>query len=183
MPTMSDYLARPLADRRERLRTTPDELTAAMRGKNDAILSRRPEHRSWSVKEIVCHLRDVEELFLIRFQTMLAMDEPKILTRSASPEVLAVWGIGGPVGHPLDPDRWAKERQYQRADAVEALAAFQRRRGESLALLAALSPEQWRRGGIHPLRGRMALGDWVASLAGHDDNHLDQIRRALDGRP
>jgi hypothetical protein len=25
----------------------------------------------------------------------------------------------------------------------------------------------------------MALGEWVASLAGHDDNHLDQLRRTL----
>ena len=183
MPTMDDYVARPLADRLARLRTTLDELTAATRGKNDAILSRRPDHRSWSPKEIVCHLRDVEELFLVRFQTMLAMDEPKILTLSATPEDLAAWGIGGAIGHPLDPDRWAEERQYQHSDAVAALAAFQRRRGETLTLLAALSPAQWRRGGIHPLRGRMALGEWVASLAGHDDNHLDQMRRALDGRP
>jgi hypothetical protein len=27
------------------------------------------------------------------------------------------------------------------------------------------------------------LGDWVASLAGHDDNHLAQLRRTLDDRP
>ena len=26
----------------------------------------------------------------------------------------------------------------------------------------------------------MALGEWVASLAGHDDNHLDQLRRTLE---
>ena len=41
-------------------------------------------------------------------------------------------------------------------------------------------PEDLRRWGIpegalHP--------DWTASLAGHDDNHLDQLARALDGRP
>ena len=23
-------------------------------------------------------------------------------------------------------------------------------------------------------------GEWVASLAGHDDNHLDQLRRTLE---
>ena len=183
MPTMDDYLARPLADRLERLRTTLDELTAATRGKNDAVLSRRPDHRSWSPTEIVCHLRDVEELFLVRFQTMLAMDEPTILTLNATPEALAAWGIGGAIGHPLDPDRWAEERQYQRADPVAALAAFRRRREETLTLLATLSSAEWRRGGIHLLRGRMTLGEWVASLAGHDDNHLDQIGRALDGWP
>jgi len=47
-------------------------------------------------------------------------------------------------------------------------------------LLDGLDPGQWRRGGIHLARGRMELGEWVASLAGHDDNHLAQLRRAVD---
>jgi hypothetical protein len=32
-------------------------------------------------------------------------------------------------------------------------------------------------------RSRLTLGEWVAGLAAHDDNHLDQPRRALEGRP
>jgi DinB superfamily len=183
MATMEEYLTRPLADRLERLRSTPDALSAACRDRGDAELSRRPAVRSWSAKEIVCHLRDVEELFLTRFCTMLAMEEPLIVTLAAPPEMLATWGIGGPVGHPLDPDRWAEERQYVRSDAAEACAAFRRRRGELLALLEALSPAQWARGGVHVLRGRLGMGDWAASLAAHDDNHLGQLARALDGRP
>lgn len=114
---------------------------------------------------------------------MLAMDEPAILTLSAALEALAAWGIGGDVGHPLDPDRWAEERQYLRCDTEAALRAFARRRGELLALLDGLSEPQWLRAGIHLQRGRMPLGDWVASLAAHDDNHLEQLGRALDGRP
>ncbi len=27
------------------------------------------------------------------------------------------------------------------------------------------------------------LAEWVARLAAHDDNHVDQLRRALEGRP
>src|SRR5262245_40711715 len=56
-------------------------------------------------------------------------------------------------------------------------------RAEVLTLLRSLSSAQWERGGIHLSLGRLTLADWVASLAGHDDNHLDQLRRALDGRP
>jgi len=52
-----------------------------------------------------------------------------------------------------------------------------------ITVLDALSPRQWQRGGIHQARGRMAIGEWVASLAGHDDNHLAQLGRTLDGRP
>ncbi len=165
-----------------RLRRTPDVLAAAVRGHGEARLSRRPGVGSWCAKEVVCHLRDVEELFLVRFMTMLAMDEPKILAFSAAPRDLAPWGIGNAVGHPLDPDRWAEERQYLRNDTADALAAFRRRRGEILTLLGGLSPEQWRRGGLHPTRGRLTIGDFAASLADHDDNHLAQLERAVDGR-
>ena len=50
-------------------------------------------------------------------------------------------------------------------------------------LLQELSPEQWERGGTHLGRGRLTLCEWAGRLANHDDNHLDQLRRAVDGRP
>lgn len=83
---------------------------------------------------------------------------------------------------PLDPDRWAQERQYLRNDADEALTAFRRRRGEVLALLRRLAPGQWDRASIHPSHGRVTYRDWTAGIAGHDDGHLAQLQRALDGR-
>ena len=179
MPTREDYLRQPRPQRLARLARTPDELAEALRARSAAQLSRRPDAANWSATEIVCHLRDVEELFRVRFHTILALDDPKILTFNADPEDLAAWGIGGRVGHPLDPDRWAGERQYARNDPAAALAAFHRHREETLALLNPLSDEQWRRGGIHLRLGRLTLGDWVASLAAHDDNHVDQLRRTL----
>jgi hypothetical protein len=180
---MDEYLTRPVGVRLDRLRRTPAEIAGLLEGHDRAALARRPGAHSWSATEILCHLRDVEELFLLRFQTILAVDEPPILTLGATPEALARWGIGGAVGHPLDPDRWAEDRQYARQDPAGALEAFGRRRGEVVAVLDALSSRQWQRGGIHQARGRMAVGEWVASLAGHDDNHLAQLRRTLDGRP
>ena len=169
--------------RLRRLEQTPAELERAIAGKPDAEVGRRPDAHNWSAKEIVCHLRDVEELFQIRFHTVLALDEPRILVLGAGADDLAAWRIGGPIGHPLDPERWAEERQYSRNDTQEALAAFARRRAEVLTLLRPLSPVEWQRAGIHLRRGRLTLGDWVASLAAHDENHLDQLHRALDGRP
>ena len=65
---------------------------------------------------------------------------------------------------------------YTRGRVVHAV-------GETLALLRGLSSAQWERGGIHPARGRLPMTAWVASLAAHDDNHLDQLLRALAGRP
>lgn len=163
MPTLEEYGAKPLGERLARLRRTPEDLAQALRNRTDAELRRRPDARNWAPVEILCHLRDTEESFQGRFQLMLAMDEPRLL--------------------PVDPDRWAEERQYLRQDAAQALAAFRRRRDETLALLERLGPEQWQRAGVHATRGRMTLEDFVTLMAWHDDNHLDQLRRALEGQP
>jgi hypothetical protein len=46
----------------------------------------------------------------------------------------------------------------------------------------ALPPADWQRGGEHPARGRLSIDMLVAHLAWHDDNHLEQLTRALEGR-
>ena len=183
MPTAEQYGELSIKTRLDRLRQTPGELGRAVSGKTDLELSRRPDARSWAAKEIVCHLRDVEELFQIRFHTVVALEEPSILVFGASASDLAAWRVGGAIRHPLDPERWAEERQYLRNDARVALTAFERRRAEVLMLLESLSPAEWQRGGVHLGRGRLTLADWVARLAAHDDNHVDQLGRAIEGRP
>ena len=183
MPTVEEYGGRSIEERLSRLGRTPGELERAIAGRSEAELGRRPDATNWSATEIVCHLRDVEELFQIRFHTIVALDEPRILVLGATPGDLAPWRIGGSIPHPLDPDRWAEERQYLRQDAAAALAALRRRRTGVLTLLGSLSPPDWQRGGIHLSRGRLTLADWVAGLAAHDDNHLAQLHRALEGRP
>jgi len=155
MATLEEQLAR--------MERTPDDVAAAIRGISDDALSVRPDGRSWCAKEIVCHLRDTEESLLGFFQSMLEVDGPAY--------------SGG------EPDRWAEDRQYRRNDAGEALAAFRRRRAEALAFLRHLRPADWNRRGVHPTRGLLTMRDFAGLMAGHDDNHLDQLRRALNGRP
>jgi hypothetical protein len=41
---------------------------------------------------------------------------------------------------------------------------------------------QWEKGGIHSVAGRIALDGFLSIMAWHDDNHLDQLTRALQGR-
>jgi DinB superfamily len=157
------------------MRRTAADLAAAIQGQHEAALVRRPDATSWAAKEIVCHLRDIEDLFLLRFEAIAAMDEPMLLAAGMGARVLNL----KPDGQAAAPQRWAEDRQYLRNDVGEALAAFSRRREETLAHLAALSPEQWQRGGIHPRRGRLTVADLVSDLARHDDDHLDQLIRAL----
>ncbi len=152
-----------LEEQMARMERTAEDLAAAVKGVSDTALSKRPDEKNWSAKEVVCHLRDAEEAFLSRFQSIMAMDEPKFPA--------------------ADPDRTAIERQYARNDAQKAVESFKGRRVETLAFLRELKPEQWERGGVHPARGRMTMKDFVGLMAWHDDNHLDQIKRALDGKP
>jgi hypothetical protein len=162
MPTMEEYGTQPREQRMKRLERTADELAAAIRGQSETALGRRPDAKNWAAKEVLCHLRDTEELFMVRFETIVASDNPRLV---------------GP-----DPDRWAEERQYLRNDTGEALAAFRKRREETLAFLRKLAPGDWERGGTHPVRGKIALDNFLTLMAWHDDNHLDQLRRALEGR-
>lgn len=148
-----------LEDQVARMEKTADDFAAAIKGLSEAVLSKRPDDKNWAAKEIICHLRDTEELFLNRFQTIIARDEPKFI--------------------PAEADRWAAERQYLWIDALDALSSFRRQREEVLEFLRELKPEQWERGGIHPTRGRMSIKDLVALIAGHDQNHLEQLQRTL----
>jgi len=154
------------ADRLKRLERGPDDLGAALRGQADDVLARRPDSRNWAPTEVVCHMRDVEEMLMTRLAATVAMNEPKLIGFDPS----------------STPDRWAEERQYLRNDVGAALAAFRRRREETLAFLRGLTPEQWDRGALHPTRGRMTIDDFVTLETWHDENHLEQLKRGLAGR-
>jgi DinB superfamily len=163
MPTMEEYAGQPREQRMARLTRTADELAVAIKGQSDGVLSRRPDAKNWAGKEIVYHLRDTEEVFAARIEQVRIMDvDPR-------------WGDS-------NADRMAEERQYLRNDAEEALVAFRRRRAETLELFARLAPGQWEKGGIHPVRGRFTIDAILSIMAWHDDNHLDQLTRALEGR-
>jgi hypothetical protein len=176
---MEEVARQPPEQRLGRMARTADDLAAAIRGQSEAVLVRRPDAKNWAAKEVICHLRDTEELFMLRLEMIASMDEPLFPAAGMGARAMNL----KPDGQPAAPDRWAEDRQYLRNDAAEALGAFRRRREETLAHLHDLTPEQWQRGGIHPRQGRMSVGDFVTMIAWHDDNHLDQIRRALDGRP
>ena len=164
MASIQEYARRPREERLARLARTPGELGAAVQGADAALLVRRPAPKSWAPTEVICHLRDNEEWFLERMRMIVAMDLPRFVA--------------------TNPDRWADERQYLTNDGAAALAAFVRRRRETREFLGQLEPAAWARAGVHvDSRGRRTLDEFLSVMAWHDDNHLDQLRRALDGRP
>ena len=164
MPSIEEYASRPREQRLARIALTPEELAAAVLSADAAGLSRRPAPDSWAPTEVICHLRDNEEWFLERMRMIVAMDLPRFVA--------------------TNPDRWADERQYLTNDAAIALGAVTRRRRDTLAFLRPLEPDAWARAGVHvDSRGRRTIDEFLSVMAWHDDNHLDQLRRALLGRP
>lgn len=182
MATIAAYAQQSIDQRLARLARMADDLAAAIRGRDDATLSRRPDPKAWSAKEVVCHLRDIEELCMLRYHAMLSMTDPKLFVVGLIAPDPEAWGLIGGVPYPVEAERWVEERQYRRSDTGEALAAFRRRRDEVLTLFRALSPEQWQRGGLVPGVGRRTIAEFTAGVVAHDDNHLDQLKRALEGR-
>jgi len=164
MATIDEYASQPRDARLERLSRTPDELAAAIAGQEEGVLCRRPDAKNWAPKEVVCHLRDAEEVFGARMEQILAMDsDPTLIVTSA--------------------DRLADDRQYLRNEVTAALAAFRRHRAETPEIFGRLTPSQWEKGAVHPAFGRITIDRVLSIMAFHDDNHLDQLARALRGQP
>ncbi len=164
MPILEEVAKQSLEERLSRMSRTADDLAAAIRGQSKAALVRRPDGKNWAATEVICHLRDSEDEFFVRFHVMLSNEDPKIYV------------------DPSAADRVAEDRQYLRNDAGQALGAFRKRREESLALLRTLTLDQLQRGCLHPTRGRITIDAFVTMLTWHDDNHLDQLGRALAGQ-
>jgi hypothetical protein len=114
-----------------------------------------PAPGKWSAAEIVCHLADCEIAFGFRLRQTLAEDDPVI--------------------QPFDQDKWAAT--YGGVSASHALEVFTALRGWNLRLIGAALPVAANRPTTHPERGTMTFQTIVETMAGHDLNHLDQLRK------
>jgi hypothetical protein len=119
-----------------------------------------PAPGKWSAAEIVCHLADCELVFGFRLRQTLAED--------------------GPTVQPFDQDKWAS--RYAGIPAGEALEAFRALRNWNLRMIRAALPAAANRPVTHPERGAMTFLTIVETMAGHDLNHLGQLRRIAGSR-
>jgi DinB superfamily len=148
------------AERKRHLDTlekTPARLKAALKGVPKKLLLWAPAPGKWSILEIVCHMRDMEEhAYLARYRRILAEDDP------ALPDI--------------DGDQWALERDYRAQKLAEVLRDWLRVRKESLRLLKKVKGGQWSRRGIHEAAGPLTVEDFLRrQAAGNDEAHLGQI--------
>jgi DinB superfamily len=114
-----------------------------------------PAPGKWSAAEIVAHLADCELVFAFRLRQTLAEDAPMI--------------------QPFDQDKWA--RSYSGVASKQALEVFTAMRGWNLRLIGLALPDSGDRPVTHPERGAMTFLTIVETMAGHDLNHLGQLKK------
>lgn len=142
------------------LSSTPEALRAVFDQIGETEVETRPAPGKWSASEIACHLADCELVFGFRLRQTLAENNPTI--------------------QPFDQDKWAAG--YLGADAEQALRVFTALRGWNLQLIQSAMPAAAARTMTHPERGTMTFQTVIETMAGHDLNHLTQLRR-IAGAP
>lgn len=139
---------------------TIDAIAALLRDIPGPDLARQMQPSKWSILEIVAHLAEDELVTSWRYRQML--ESPGCELRG------------------FDQDLWAAYGHYREWNITEAFSMFRLLRVANLRFLAHLTEEQWQCFGIHAERGRITVLDLARHMAGHDANHLAQIRRLKD---
>jgi hypothetical protein len=148
-----------LAAVRRDLARLPMILDGLLSDLDDATWRARPATNEWSPLEIVCHLRDEEqEDFAARVRVIVE---------------------GGTSFVPIDPERWARERNYREDDPQTALTAVKQRRRDNLAFLSLMDPVRLTHVIDQPRLGKMSGLDLIAAWVTHDRLHIAQLGSTL----
>jgi len=139
-----------------KLQETPKAVASIFRQASDDVVRRKPAPEKWSMLEILCHLRDVEQLFVERYGKIANHDRPQLRM--------------------INQDALAAKLHYNEDDSAVALREFQAFRAETVALLSALAQQSWERVGSHPKRGDYSIAANAVMHVAHDANHLARLR-------
>jgi len=145
----------PICMQREAVATLAELISTV----TDADLRARPAPGKWSVGEILAHMAEDELATSWRYRQMIEHCGCDLAS--------------------FDQDQWSELGDYASWNPKEALELFRLLRDANLRLLARLSSQEWQKFGIHAERGRITVSDLARHMAGHDMNHIDQIRRIL----
>jgi uncharacterized damage-inducible protein DinB len=115
----------------------------------------KPDAKSWSILEVVCHLYDEErEDFREHLDFILNRQDEE-------------W-------HSISPTAWVKSRKYNQQDFKVMKSKFFRERKKSLAWLKSMKNTDWSVR-YTSQQGSMSAGEMFASWVAHDNLHLRQF--------
>jgi len=142
------------------LRATPSKLARLIKGVPRKKLTRRPAPGKWSVLEILVHLCDDE--IAIGWRMRIMITRPGVSITS------------------FNQNDWVNDFKYAQQNVADTLSLFRYLRKSNLTLLRLVSKQKLKSAhGIHEERGKETVFYFVRLTAGHDLNHLSQIRNIL----
>jgi hypothetical protein len=138
---------------------TPQRITQVVAGCADAQLQSKADAKSWSVNDILAHLRSCADLWTHSIYAMLAANEPEFSD--------------------IDERKWAKVTRYRELPFKESFQAYKDQRENLVRVLKTLPFESWERSAI--IFGRKhTVFTQTRRLAKHEQEHVQQIEELLN---
>jgi len=138
------------------LETTARRLKVLTRGLGERQSRLSPVSGKWSIHQIVCHLADVEVVFGFRLRMVIAQS--------------------GTTLQAMDEKLWAGNLGHEKDRLRDKIEVFEGMRRDHVRMLRRLPRAAWKRFGMHQERGKETIERMVHMYAGHDLNHLEQVR-------
>ena len=120
----------------------------------DPVWDRRPDPERFTLREMIAHLADWDQIFLERMRRTLSEDDPTLPDQ--------------------DEGRLAVERDYAAQDPVENLRRFSENRGALVSFLRGLGDSDYERPALRPELGPMPLQYQFLLVVVHDGYHARQ---------
>jgi DinB superfamily len=121
----------------------------------EPLISEQPARDKWSLKEILCHLIDIQNVGIARILRMLQETNP----------VIEIY----------DEERENRERNHQHDDLAKATEFFQAARGGLISVLEKRPAADWQRTGCHPEHTHFTVEFILEDMLDHERKHFDQI--------
>jgi len=138
-----------------RLRQQAGDIERITSGLDEAALAHRTNPAKWSLKELVCHLHRMQQVFEDRIDLVLSQDNPAIASYM--------------------PDGDVEFEKMVARPAAEIISAFLERRERLAGRLEELSPPDWHRPGRHPDFPPYDIHFQVEYMGHHEAHHIYQM--------
>lgn len=136
-----------------------EELKTIFHNTNDEIICRKVNEDTWSPKEILGHLFDVELVFNYRLRSVLDKDNPSI--------------------EPFNQNIWVLEQDYNQWDKMLLLDSLISLRRNLVFWLGRTPVELWEKKAMHKERGEVTFKSMVELLNTHFIHHFKQINERI----
>jgi uncharacterized damage-inducible protein DinB len=142
-----------------RLEQTIKQVTDFANSISPTLVTLKPDAIAFSVKEIIYHLHEVEELWQRRIHQLIHEPAPHF--------------------QQINPDELAKINRYNEQDFHEGIRRWKNARMETIRLVETMTGDDLTRKAIHSRYGEMDINRILDIMADHDIQHLRQMERTL----